>query len=119
MAKVSRGVASNYKHKKILKLATGFYGRRKSNIRIAKQAVNRAMTYRYKSNRLKKRCIKSKFVKYLGQYSNIWFISHKLMMAGLFKLDLKYNLPVLYSLVQSKVMYCALLSLFALFKQTN
>lgn len=111
MSKVSRGVTSNYKHKKVLELAEGFYGRRKSNIKIAKQALNRAMAYRYKSNRLKRRCIKSKFIKCLGQHLNSWFVNHKLIMAGLSKLDLKYNLPVLYNLIQSKAAYCALLSL--------
>jgi len=37
MARVKRGVTSHAKHKKVLKKAKGFYGRRKNTIRIAKQ----------------------------------------------------------------------------------
>ena len=45
MARVKRGVTSHAKHKKILKSAKGFYGRRKNTIRAAKGAVDRAMQY--------------------------------------------------------------------------
>ena len=43
MARVKRGVTAHAKHKKILKKAKGYYGRRKNTIRIAKQAVEKAM----------------------------------------------------------------------------
>ena len=43
MARVKRGVTSHAKHKKVLKAAKGFYGRRKNTIRVAKQAVERAL----------------------------------------------------------------------------
>ena len=36
MARVKRGVTAHAKHKKVLKAAKGFYGRRKNTIRIAK-----------------------------------------------------------------------------------
>ena len=42
MARVKRGVTAHAKHKKILKPAKGYYGRRKNTIRIAKQAVEKA-----------------------------------------------------------------------------
>ena len=42
MARVKRGVTSHAKHKKVLKAAKGYYGRRKNTIRIAKQAVEKA-----------------------------------------------------------------------------
>ena len=47
MARVKRGVTSHAKHKKVLKAAKGFYGRRKNTIRIAKQAVEKANQYAY------------------------------------------------------------------------
>jgi large subunit ribosomal protein L20 len=55
MSRVKRGVQNHAKHKKILKLAKGFFGRRKNTIRIAKQAVEKAALYAYRSRRLKKR----------------------------------------------------------------
>ena len=47
MARVKRGVTAHAKHKKVLKAAKGFYGRRKNTIRIAKQAVEKANQYAY------------------------------------------------------------------------
>jgi len=46
-ARVKRGVTAHAKHKKILKAAKGYYGRRKNTIRIAKQAVEKANQYAY------------------------------------------------------------------------
>ncbi|TIT52660.1 MAG: 50S ribosomal protein L20 [Mesorhizobium sp.] len=48
MARVKRGVTSHAKHKKVLKAAKGFYGRRKNTIRIAKQAVEKSLQYAYR-----------------------------------------------------------------------
>ncbi|GAB5377587.1 MAG: hypothetical protein AcusKO_40490 [Acuticoccus sp.] len=39
MSRVKRGVTAHAKHKKVLKQAKGYYGRRKNTIRVAKQAV--------------------------------------------------------------------------------
>ncbi len=49
MSKVSRGLTSHYKYKEILKLAKGYYGHRKSCIKTAKQAVDKSLSYKYKS----------------------------------------------------------------------
>jgi large subunit ribosomal protein L20 len=45
MARVKRGVTAHAKHKKTLKAAKGFRGRRKNTIRTAKAAVDRSMQY--------------------------------------------------------------------------
>lgn len=55
MARVKRGVGTKAAHKKILKLAKGYRGRRKNTIRIAMQAVDRAGEYAYRDRRTKKR----------------------------------------------------------------
>ncbi len=55
MARVKRGVQAHAKHKKVLKLARGYYGRRKNTIRIAKQAVEKAMQYAYRDRKVRKR----------------------------------------------------------------
>jgi large subunit ribosomal protein L20 len=47
MARVKRGVTAHAKHKKVLKAAKGYYGRRKNTIRVAKQAVEKALQYGY------------------------------------------------------------------------
>ena len=59
MARVKRGVTSHAKHKKVLKAAKGYYGRRKNTIRIAKQAVEKAMQYAYRDRKNRKRTFRS------------------------------------------------------------
>ena len=55
MARVKRGVTAHAKHKKVLKQAKGFYGRRKNTIRTAKAAVDRAKQYAYRDRKVNKR----------------------------------------------------------------
>lgn len=55
MARVKRGVTSHARHKKIIKLAKGYRGRRKNCIKTARQAVERAMQYAYRDRRQRKR----------------------------------------------------------------
>ena len=57
MARVKRGVTSRAKHKKVLKAVKGQWGRRKNTIRVAKQAMEKAMQYAYRDRRNKKRNI--------------------------------------------------------------
>ena len=45
MARVSRGVTARARHKKVLKRAKGYYGRRKNVFRVAVQAVERCLLY--------------------------------------------------------------------------
>ena len=62
MARVKRGVTSHAKHKKVLKAVKGQWGRRKNTIRIARQAMEKAMQYAYRDRRNKKRDIKSLWI---------------------------------------------------------
>ena len=62
MARVKRGVPAHAKHKKILKKAKGYYGRRKNTIRIAKQAVEKAMQYAYRDRKRKKRTFRALWI---------------------------------------------------------
>ena len=51
MSRVKRGVTAHAKHKKVLKAAKGFFGRRKNTIRAAKAAVDKSMQYAYRDRR--------------------------------------------------------------------
>jgi large subunit ribosomal protein L20 len=62
MARVKRGVTSHAKHKKTLKAAKGFYGRRKNTIRAAKAAVDRANQYAYRDRKQKKRTFRALWI---------------------------------------------------------
>ena len=54
MARVSRGVTARARHKKVIKRAKGYYGRRKNVFRVAVQAVERGMQYAYRDRRKRK-----------------------------------------------------------------
>ena len=62
MARVKRGVTSHAKHKKILKQAEGFQGRRKNTIRAAKQAVEKAGQYAFRDRKRKKRTFRALWI---------------------------------------------------------
>jgi large subunit ribosomal protein L20 len=55
MARVKRGVTAHARHKKIIKQAKGYYGRRKNVFRVAVQAVEKAGQYAYRDRRQRKR----------------------------------------------------------------
>ena len=62
MARVKRGTTGHAKHKKVLKAAKGFYGRRKNTIRIAKQAVEKSLQYAYRDRKARKRNFRALWV---------------------------------------------------------
>src|SRR4029453_7243153 len=66
MARVKRGVTSHAKHKKTLKAAKGFYGRRKNTIRAAKAAVDRSMQFATRDRRIKKRTFRALWIQRLN-----------------------------------------------------
>ncbi|MFV2091834.1 MAG: 50S ribosomal protein L20, partial [Hyphomicrobiales bacterium] len=55
MARVKRGVTSHARHRKIIKKASGYDGRRKNTIRVARQAVEKAGQYAYRDRKVRKR----------------------------------------------------------------
>ena len=62
MARTKRGVTSRAKHKKVFKAVKGQFGRRKNTIRIARQAMEKALQYAYRDRRNKKRDFKSLWI---------------------------------------------------------
>ena len=62
MARVKRGVTAHAKHKKVIKAAKGYYGRRKNTIRVAKQAAEKAMQYAYRDRKAKKRTFRALWI---------------------------------------------------------
>jgi large subunit ribosomal protein L20 len=55
MPRSKNSVASHARRKKILKQAKGFYGKRKNVYTVAKNVVEKGMTYMYVGRKLKKR----------------------------------------------------------------
>ncbi|HWP31745.1 MAG TPA: 50S ribosomal protein L20 [Fimbriimonadales bacterium] len=55
MARVKRAAISHKRHKRVLKAAKGYYGRKKSNYKIAHEQVMKSGQYAFRDRRLKKR----------------------------------------------------------------
>ena len=85
MARVKRGVTAHAKHKKVLKAAKGYYGRRKNTIRVAKQAVEKALQYGYRDRKRKKRTFRALWIQRLNAAAREHGLSYSRLINGLNK----------------------------------
>ena len=95
MARVKRGVTSHARHKKVLKQVKGYYGRRKNTIRIAKQALEKAMQYAYRDRRTKKREFRSLWIQRINAGVRAEGITYSKFINGLNKSGIKLDRKVL------------------------
>ena len=85
MARVKRGVTSHAKHKKVLKAAKGYYGRRKNTIRIAKQAVEKANQYAFRDRKRRKRSFRALWIQRLNAAVRPFGLNYSRFIDGLAK----------------------------------
>src|ERR1700741_1810488 len=85
MARVKRGVTSHAKHKKTLKAAKGFYGRRKNTIRTAKAAVDRSMQNAYRGRKIKKPNFRALWIQRINAAVREGGLTYSRVIAGLGK----------------------------------
>ena len=62
MPRADSSVPRHKRHRKVVKLAKGYYGVKKSNYRAAKDAVEKGWQYSYRDRRQKKRTIRSLWI---------------------------------------------------------
>ena len=98
MARVKRGVTSHAKHKKVLKAVKGQWGRRKNTIRVAKQAMEKAMQYAYRDRRNKKRDFKSLWIQRINAGVRAEGLTYSKFINGLNKSKIKLDRKVLADL---------------------
>ena len=95
MARTKRGVVSRAKHKKVLKAVKGQYGRRKNTIRIARQAMEKAMQYAYRDRRNKKRDFKSLWIQRINAGVRSEGLTYSNFINGLNKSGIKLDRKIL------------------------
>ncbi len=83
MAHVKRGVTSHARHKKVLKLAKGYRGRRKNTIRIAMQAVEKAGQYAYRDRKVRKRTFRALWIQRINAAARLHDMTYSRFMNGL------------------------------------
>ena len=95
MARVKRGVTSRAKHKKVLKAVKGQWGRRKNTIRVARQAMEKAMQYAYRDRRNKKRDFKSLWIQRINAGVRDEGLTYSKFINGLSKSGIKLDRKIL------------------------
>tara|TARA_B110000014_G_scaffold210643_1_gene162548 strand:- start:44 stop:400 length:357 start_codon:yes stop_codon:yes gene_type:complete len=95
MARVKRGVTSKAKHKKVLKAVKGQWGRRKNTIRVARQAMEKAMQYAYRDRRNKKRDFKSLWIQRINAGVRAEGLTYSKFINGLGKSGIKLDRKIL------------------------
>ena len=95
MARIKRGVTARRRHKKILKLAKGYYNARRKVFRVAKQAVIKAQQYAYIVRKQKKRNFRSLWITRINAAARINGLSYSRFMNGMLKAGITLDRKVL------------------------
>jgi large subunit ribosomal protein L20 len=98
MARVKRGVAAHAKHKKVIKAAKGYYGRRKNTIRVAKQAVEKALQYAYRDRKNRKRTFRALWIQRINAAARENGMTYGRFINGLTRAGIEVDRKVLADL---------------------
>lgn len=83
MARVKRAVNAHKKHKRILKLAKGYYGERSRLFKTANETVMRALSFAYTGRKLKKRDFRKMWIARINAATRINGLSYSRFMNGI------------------------------------
>ena len=91
-------VASRHRRKKIMRLAKGYYGRRKNVWTVAKNAVEKGLLYAYRDRKVKKREFRALWIQRINAGARQYGMSYSQLMGGLKKAGIELNRKVLADL---------------------
>ena len=95
MTRVTSGTSSRSRHKKIIKSAKGYFGRRKNTFKVANQAVEKAGQYAYRDRKVKKREFRRLWIQRINAGCRLHGIKYSTFMNGLKKVNMNFNRKVL------------------------
>ncbi|NYT23577.1 50S ribosomal protein L20 [Alcaligenaceae bacterium] len=95
MPRVKRGVTARARHKKVLKAAKGYRGRRGNVFRVAKQAVMKAGQYAYRDRRNKKRTFRALWITRINAACRELGVTYSAFIAGTKKAEIELDRKVL------------------------
>jgi large subunit ribosomal protein L20 len=111
MPRVKRGVTARARHKKVLKAAKGYRGRRGNVFRIAKQAVMRAGQYAYRDRRNKKRTFRALWITRINAACRELGVTYSVFIAGTKKASIEIDRKVLADMaVNDKAGFAAIVA---------
>ena len=91
-------VASRHRRKKVMRLAKGYYGRRKNVWTVAKNAVEKGLLYAYRDRKVKKREFRALWIQRINAGAREHGLSYSQLMGGLKKAGIELNRKVLADL---------------------
>ena len=101
MPRSVNSVASRAKRKKILKLAKGYFGRRKNVYTVAKNAVEKAMSYSYRDRKNKKRTFRALWIQRINAGARQYGMSYPQFMGKVKANNIELNRKVLADLAMN------------------
>ena len=102
MSRIKRGTTTHAKHKRILKDAKGYYGRRKNTIRIARQAVEKSGQYAYRDRKAKKRSFRALWIQRINAAVRAEGLTYGQFMHGLKLAGVELDRKVLADLAMNE-----------------
>ncbi len=102
MARVKRGTTSHARHKKILKLASGYRGRSSTNYRIALERVEKALQYAYRDRRNRKRDFRGLWIQRINAGARANGLTYSQLINGMKKAGIIVDRKVLAELAVSE-----------------
>lgn len=101
MPRSVNAVASRARRKKVMKLAKGYFGRRKNVWTVAKNAVEKAMQYAYRGRKEKKRNFRALWITRINAGARLYGMSYSQFMGALKKNNIELNRKVLADLAMN------------------
>ncbi|NLN33520.1 MAG: 50S ribosomal protein L20 [Flavobacteriaceae bacterium] len=101
MPRSVNSVASRARRKKLMKLAKGYFGRRKNVWTVAKNAVEKGLVYAYRDRRQKKRNFRALWIQRINAGARLHGMSYSQFMGALKKSDIELNRKVLADLAMN------------------
>jgi large subunit ribosomal protein L20 len=98
MSRVKRGVTTHARHRKIIKKAKGYYGRRKNTFRTANQAVEKAGQYAYRDRRTRKRNFRALWIQRINAGVREHGLTYSRFIDGLAKAGIEVDRKALSDL---------------------
>lgn len=95
MSRVKSGKVTRRRHKKILKLAKGYYGAKSKLFRVANQAVMKSLNYAYIGRKLRKRDFRKLWIARINAAARANGISYSRFINGLKKANIEINRKML------------------------
>lgn len=95
MARVKGGVTTRARHKKVLKLAKGYFGAKSKQYKVANQAVMRSLVYAYRDRRNKKRDFRRLWITRINAAARINGMSYSTFMCSLKNKGIELNRKIL------------------------